>query len=560
LLCAFREECAISVTLDLNATDLGTVNDTSSYTENQAASLVLFGDVNVSSPGGDVVAYIELAIANYNGTETLSIPAVDLPASLSASWNAALGILTISANDTSPMDGIWANALNSVRYQDALNDAPAHTRTITVTASNGVDSFATATETINITRVNDFPTANITLTDYNATEGTTLNLKGTGIVVNDLDSGNSNVSLEISVTEGVIFANANGIVGINVINGTGTGTVNILGTLTAIKALLAASGTNVLSYVNNSDTPSAGVTLKVVLRDNGNTGDAPTPSIPAEDTATIHIAQVNDVTVALTNTRDNIDENTSTATHIKVADIVVTDPDGGTNTLGLTGADIDFFEIVGTGLYVKADTIINFEWQESYQIAVTADDASTAGAPDATSTFYTLNVNNISPENVIGTTAGETLVGDADIDLIRGLAGNDVLFGFGGNDTLTGGLGVDQLTGNEGSDTFKFEKKAEAQKGLVHDSIADFSGFGFDGDLIDLQTMDANTHKHGNQNFKSIGSKHFHHKAGELHYVSHGTYVTVEGDINGNGKADFQIDVHNVSDSLGSLLKADFVL
>jgi hypothetical protein len=41
--------------------------------------------------------------------------------------------------------------------------------------------------------------------------------------------------------------------------------------------------------------------------------------------------------------------------------------------------------------------------------------------------------------------------------------------------------------------------------------------------------------------------------------VSHGTYVTVEGDINGNGKADFQIDVHNVSDSLGNR-KADFVL
>jgi hypothetical protein len=36
--------------------------------------------------------------------------------------------------------------------------------------------------------------------------------------------------------------------------------------------------------------------------------------------------------------------------------------------------------------------------------------------------------------------------------------------------------------------------------------------------------------------------------------------VTVEGDVNGNGKADFQIDVHNLSDSLGSLLKADFVL
>jgi hypothetical protein len=36
--------------------------------------------------------------------------------------------------------------------------------------------------------------------------------------------------------------------------------------------------------------------------------------------------------------------------------------------------------------------------------------------------------------------------------------------------------------------------------------------------------------------------------------------VTVEGDVNGNGKADFQIDVHNLSNDLTSLLKADFGL
>jgi len=72
--------------------------------------------------------------------------------------------------------------------------------------------------------------------------------------------------------------------------------------------------------------------------------------------------------------------------------------------------------------------------------------------------------------------------------------------------------------------------------------------------------MDANTHKHGNQDFKFIGAQKFHHKSGELHFVKHGTYVTVGGEVNGNGKADFQIDVHNLSNDLTSLLKADFVL
>jgi hypothetical protein len=47
---------------------------------------------------------------------------------------------------------------------------------------------------------------------------------------------------------------------------------------------------------------------------------------------------------------------------------------------------------------------------------------------------------------------------------------------------------------------------------------------------------------------------------GELHIVKHGTYVTFEGDIDGNGKADFQIDVHNLNDALSALAKGDFIL
>lgn len=46
-------------------------------------------------------------------------------------------------------------------------------------------------------------------------------------------------------------------------------------------------------------------------------------------------------------------------------------------------------------------------------------------------------------ENVIGTNAADTLIGDDDENEIYGLAGNDVLIGGGGADLLDGGLGVD---------------------------------------------------------------------------------------------------------------------
>ena len=76
----------------------------------------------------------------------------------------------------------------------------------------------------------------------------------------------------------------------------------------------------------------------------------------------------------------SIAENTSTATHIKVADIAVTDDGLGTNNLSLSGADASSFEIVGTGLYIKAGTALDFETKASYSVAVTVDAASTTGS------------------------------------------------------------------------------------------------------------------------------------------------------------------------------------
>ena len=62
--------------------------------------------------------------------------------------------------------------------------------------------------------------------------------------------------------------------------------------------------------------------------------------------------------------------------------------------------------------------------------------------------------------------------------------------------------------------------------------------------------------------FVFIGTQAFHHKAGELHYVKHNNAGTahdttvIEGDVNGNGKADFQI----VLTGLHNLHSGDFVL
>jgi Ca2+-binding RTX toxin-like protein len=60
------------------------------------------------------------------------------------------------------------------------------------------------------------------------------------------------------------------------------------------------------------------------------------------------------------------------------------------------------------------------------------------------------------PRNdVIGTSAGETLSGTPGADIICAFGGNDALIGRGGNDLLLAGRGADVLSGGKGADSLQ---------------------------------------------------------------------------------------------------------
>lgn len=101
--------------------------------------------------------------------------------------------------------------------------------------------------------------------------------------------------------------------------------------------------------------------------------------------------------VALTNAVNSVLENTSTATPIKVADIVVTDDGLGANNLTLAGADASSFQIGGQGLYIKAGVVLDFETKNTYHVTVNVDDTSIGATPDATVSFV-LNVTDVAVE------------------------------------------------------------------------------------------------------------------------------------------------------------------
>ena len=50
--------------------------------------------------------------------------------------------------------------------------------------------------------------------------------------------------------------------------------MTITGTVAQINALLSTDARSTVSYIDNTDTPSASVTLTLSINDNGNTGGA----------------------------------------------------------------------------------------------------------------------------------------------------------------------------------------------------------------------------------------------------------------------------------------------
>lgn len=148
---------------------------------------------------------------------------------------------------------------------------------------------------------------------------------------------------------------------------------------------------------------------------------------------------------------------------------------------------------------------------------------------------------------------GGTIVGYFDLFLQGGLyggEGNDRIDGGTGNDLVDGGLGTDHLRGGGDSDVFQFNQIADSTPGSARDIIHDFSRA--QGDQIDLSAIDARINKPGDQPFKFIGKKQFDDKAGELRFFKQ----KLSGDVDGDGKADFQIKVVDVN----RMFKADFDL
>ena len=101
--------------------------------------------------------------------------------------------------------------------------------------------------------------------------------------------------------------------------------------------------------------------------------------------------------VIVDNATTTLPENSSTASRVKLGDILVTDDGLGTNTLSLSGADAASFELTGTEFFLKAGVALDFETKSSYAVTVNADDSTVGTTPDV-SVNFTLTVSDVEPE------------------------------------------------------------------------------------------------------------------------------------------------------------------
>ncbi|MGV3490088.1 MAG: calcium-binding protein, partial [Devosia sp.] len=216
---------------------------------------------------------------------------------------------------------------------------------------------------------------------------------------------------------------------------------------------------------------------------------------------------------------------------------------------GGAGAD-KLYGGLGNDTYVLGsatnDTIVDIGGNDTITSAISRNLADFAGIENITLTHY-------GNADATGDGNANKLTGNAAQNVLRGMGGNDILDGGVGNDTLIGGTGTDILIGGSGRDKFVFETLADSVVGAGRDIIRDF--------VVGHDTIDLSAIASGGQ-FLSTSGAAFTGTANEIRFYQidqAGTasdVTRVELDANGDGIADFQVDLTG----LHALTRSDFLL
>ena len=192
----------------------------------------------------------------------------------------------------------YLNTASNIQYTGALNAFGNNVTTLTLTANDGGNTgtgggtnVSLGTVNIDISGVNDDPTATglpSVLTEIEDTGGA---IDLSGVNFNDPDIGSGNATLTISVVSGTIGL-ANPTSYSITATGNGTGTITLTGNITNITSYLDTPTNTIYTGSSNNNGTAADV-LTIKINDNGNTGIGGGTDITL-GTVNIDITAVND--------------------------------------------------------------------------------------------------------------------------------------------------------------------------------------------------------------------------------------------------------------------------
>ncbi|MBK6854740.1 MAG: choice-of-anchor L domain-containing protein [Burkholderiales bacterium] len=190
-----------------------------------------------------------------------------------------------------------------------------------------------------------------------------------------------------------------------------------------------------------------------------------------------------------------------------------------------------------------ADSMAGGAGNDVYYVDDKKDVVTEAAGQGNDTVFATASTTlSANVENIVLTGSGSIdATGNALDNFLTGNVGKNVLNGGAGDDVIEGGGGIDQLTGGSGNDYFVFSSVSDSLVGKKHDVITDFE----QGDMIDLSDIDAIIGTSTDDAFSYIGASAFSQEAGQLQFNA--ATGNLSGDVNGDGKADFEIHLNGVS-------------
>ena len=464
-------------TLDLDASGAGT-GFVTSYTENGSGVAIVDTDVLIADIDNANMASATVVIANGRAGDALSISGT-LPGGIIATYDAATFTLTLSGS-ASKAD--YQAALQQIRYASSSDDPGTTARTINVTVSDGAANSNVTTATVSVIAVND-PPVNTLPGSYSTGEDTPLSLSG--LSISDPDAGTGTMTVTLSVNSGTLAA-ASGA-GVTV-SGSGSGTVTLSGTLAALNAYLAASGTQPV-FTGIADF-NGSVTLTMVSSDG---------ALTDTDVRTITVTPVADIA----NDTATTNEDTSVAIDVNANDSFE-NPGHVISAINGTSVVANGVVSVANGsVGLNADGTLNFTPSADFNGTASFTYTVTSGGVSETATV-TVNVTPVNDAPVNTVPGAQTVAEDTAL-AIGGVSVSDVDGG-----TLTTTLSVTHGTvtvaaaggatiGNNGSATVTIAGTAAqinaALAGLTYLPDADYNGAAqlsvvtSDGGLSDSDTV-----------------------------------------------------------------------